>query len=61
MHLELDVTGHGSLPQALAAYFTAEVLEGSNMWQLDDGSKVCAQKGLAPAILPTLLTLALKR
>jgi len=61
LDIQLDVRGHASVSDALKGFFTPEELHGDNRWQLDDGSKVRALKGMALAEAPTLLTLALKR
>mmetsp|Transcript_7686 Transcript_7686/g.18713 ORF Transcript_7686/g.18713 Transcript_7686/m.18713 type:complete len:1339 (-) Transcript_7686:66-4082(-) len=59
--LQLQVEGMHSVEEAVKAYIEPEVLEGDNMWRLDDGSMVTAVKGLFPKALPPILVLDLKR
>uniref|UniRef100_A0A7S4GIH8 Ubiquitin carboxyl-terminal hydrolase 47 n=1 Tax=Eutreptiella gymnastica TaxID=73025 RepID=A0A7S4GIH8_9EUGL len=61
MDLQLNVQGMPSVESALGFYVQPETLDGDNRWELDDGERVAALKGLRLDTVPDILTLHLKR
>ena len=59
--LQLDVKGNEHISGALKELVEGERLEGDNMYQLESGAKVCAQKRICLGELPHTLIIQLKR